>query len=194
MDIDSETMNSPIQAQYFLSRPNGDLTAVIAVDELPPWVAIHGVPRLLSRDDTRGMTSLGTSNSHGHVYTVESGLDPHDESNLPHDTPGEGRPSSPETAGREGTQVSHVETVKHAAAPTWASSGTKTYEVVSWKAANHGSKELVKKVNNHDTVIFLCYAIEFTNLVAGLYIKEDKDAFRHYEEGVLFILASPWGM
>lgn len=61
-----------LRPQYFLSRPDGTLTALVAVDELPNNFVIHGVPHVLGQGDTAGMTSLGTVASRGQVYSVHA--------------------------------------------------------------------------------------------------------------------------
>lgn len=61
-----------LRPQYFLSRPNGTLTALVAVDELPSSFVIDGVPHVLGQGDTAGMTSLGTVASRGQVYSVQA--------------------------------------------------------------------------------------------------------------------------
>lgn len=74
--MSSEPLRSePIRPQYFLSRPDGTLTALIAVDELPQNFVIDGVPRVLGHGDTTGMTSLGTVASRGQVYSVQTASD-----------------------------------------------------------------------------------------------------------------------
>ncbi|RAL01171.1 uncharacterized protein BO80DRAFT_464827 [Aspergillus ibericus CBS 121593] len=66
-------MSSPLRPQYFCTRPNGAVTALVAVDELPSKISIRGVPRNLQPDQTRGMTSLGTVAARlPQTYVVES--------------------------------------------------------------------------------------------------------------------------
>lgn len=64
-------MASPLRPQFFCTRPNGTVTPLIAVDELPSHIAIRGVSRALSANDTQGMTSLGTVNSRNQSYVVD---------------------------------------------------------------------------------------------------------------------------
>lgn len=64
-------MASSIRPQFFCTRPNGTLTPLIAVDELPPHVSIRGAPRTLSSNETQGMTSLGTVGTRAQSYIVE---------------------------------------------------------------------------------------------------------------------------
>lgn len=64
-------MPPALRPQFFCTRPNGTVTALMAVDELPPHVSIRGVPRVLSANDTQGMTSLGTVNGRSQTYIVD---------------------------------------------------------------------------------------------------------------------------
>lgn len=69
-------MGSPPISQFFCSRPDGTLTALIAVDDLPPRVSIRGVPRTLSPNDTQGMVSLGSLSPRSTPYIIDGfGLD-----------------------------------------------------------------------------------------------------------------------
>ncbi|KAI9932812.1 hypothetical protein ASPWEDRAFT_22577 [Aspergillus wentii DTO 134E9] len=68
-------MASPLRPQFFCTRPNGSLTPLIAVDDLPAHVSLRGVPRVLSASDTQGMTSLGTVSPRSQSYIVD-GLSP----------------------------------------------------------------------------------------------------------------------
>jgi hypothetical protein len=53
-----------IKPQFFLTRQNGAIIPMIAMDELPIHVQIRGVSRnLCAMDDTAGMTSVGVRNS-----------------------------------------------------------------------------------------------------------------------------------
>ena len=64
-------MAAPLRPQFFCTRPNGTVTPLIAVDELPMHVSIHSVSRSLAANDTQGMTSLGTVNGRNQTYIVE---------------------------------------------------------------------------------------------------------------------------
>lgn len=64
-------MASLLRPQFFCTRPNGTVTPLIAVDELPSHISIRGVSRALSANDTQGMTSLGTVNSRNQTYVVD---------------------------------------------------------------------------------------------------------------------------
>ncbi|KAF3491763.1 C-x8-C-x5-C-x3-H type zinc finger protein [Arthroderma uncinatum] len=67
-------MAMPLRPLHFLSREDGTLTALIAVDELPHYVSIRGVPRTLNHSDTQGMTSLGTVKSRGQFYLLDNAI------------------------------------------------------------------------------------------------------------------------
>lgn len=64
-------MASPLRPQFFCTRPNGTLAPLIAVDDLPSHISIRGVPRVLSPNDTQGMTSLGTVTPRAQSYVIE---------------------------------------------------------------------------------------------------------------------------
>ncbi|KAI1938695.1 hypothetical protein LOZ66_003498 [Ophidiomyces ophidiicola] len=64
-------MDTSLRPQFFISRQDGSLTALIAVDELPLHMSIRGIPRLLNQNDTQGMTSLGSANHRGLFYSVD---------------------------------------------------------------------------------------------------------------------------
>lgn len=64
-------MSAPIRPQFFCSRPNGTLTPLVAVDELPTHLSLCGIPRVLSPSETQGMTSLGTVSHRAQTYTVD---------------------------------------------------------------------------------------------------------------------------
>ncbi|EER24316.1 hypothetical protein CPC735_056860 [Coccidioides posadasii C735 delta SOWgp] len=64
-------MDASLRPRFFISRQDGSLTPLIAVDELPPLMSVRGVPRLLSQNDTQGMTSLGSANHRGQFYVID---------------------------------------------------------------------------------------------------------------------------
>ncbi|OAX83658.1 hypothetical protein ACJ72_01971 [Emergomyces africanus] len=65
-----------MQPEFCITRPNGVVTALIAVDELPPFVGIRGVPRFFGQiDDAHGMTNVGTAHSRGQFYTIDVAVD-----------------------------------------------------------------------------------------------------------------------
>lgn len=62
---------SPLKPQFFVLRPNGIQVPLIAMDEVPTNVIVHGVPRILNAEDTAGMISIGEHNSRHLHYDVE---------------------------------------------------------------------------------------------------------------------------
>jgi len=60
-----------LKPQYFITRQNGALVPLIALDELPANVQVRGVPRSLTPFDIAGMTSLGLCESRHQFYVVE---------------------------------------------------------------------------------------------------------------------------
>lgn len=64
-------MTSSGRPLFFCSRPNGSLTPLIAIDELPSTVSIRGVSRNLTPGDTQGMTSCGVATARYDPWTVE---------------------------------------------------------------------------------------------------------------------------
>lgn len=64
-------MGSHPRPHFFISRPDHTITPLIAVDELPDYIRIHGVSALMSQADTQAMMSLGVKErSIGH-YDVQ---------------------------------------------------------------------------------------------------------------------------
>ena len=63
-------MSAP-RPHWFISRPDGSLSPLIAVDELPTSFRILGVPPVLSRAATVNMTSLGEKERSLNPYLVE---------------------------------------------------------------------------------------------------------------------------
>ncbi|KAF7593077.1 hypothetical protein BBP40_012094 [Aspergillus hancockii] len=64
-------MSSPLRPQFFCARPNGTITPLIAVDELPSHISVRGVSRNLSPNETQGMTSLGTVSPRAQTYVID---------------------------------------------------------------------------------------------------------------------------
>lgn len=52
-------MGSQDRPSFFCSRPDGTLTPLIAVDDLPLALSVRGVSRALTPGETKGMTSCG---------------------------------------------------------------------------------------------------------------------------------------
>ena len=50
-------MATPSRPQFFCTRPDGTLTPLVALDELPTSVTIRGISRTLNAGETQGMTS-----------------------------------------------------------------------------------------------------------------------------------------
>lgn len=70
MSVSNTASTSP-RPQYFVSRVDGTLTPLIAVDELPPSVRIIGVPAVISQAETLNMMSLGVKDRSQSQYVVE---------------------------------------------------------------------------------------------------------------------------
>jgi hypothetical protein len=62
----------PLRPQLFITRQNGTMVPLVAVDELPSTISIRGVPRTLSPHDISGMTGVGTFNSRHRQYVIDS--------------------------------------------------------------------------------------------------------------------------
>lgn len=67
-DIRAES--SPLKPQYFVTRQNGAMVPLIAMDELPHHVQIKNLSRSLSAWDTAGMTGVGVASSRHEHYVV----------------------------------------------------------------------------------------------------------------------------
>ncbi|KAJ5504074.1 hypothetical protein N7463_006948 [Penicillium fimorum] len=57
--------------RFFCTRPDGALTPLVAVDELPTNITIHGVSRTLNAGETRGMTSCGLATQRSEPWSVD---------------------------------------------------------------------------------------------------------------------------
>lgn len=68
-------MSIPLRPLHFVSRPDGKFTALVAVDELPSFISIRGIPRVLDQNGIEGMISLGTLPDRGQKYTVDVSQD-----------------------------------------------------------------------------------------------------------------------
>jgi hypothetical protein len=64
-------MATPGRPQFFCTRPDGTLTPLVAVDELPTNVTIRGVSRTLNAGETQGMTSCGLANRRPEPWSVD---------------------------------------------------------------------------------------------------------------------------
>lgn len=56
---------------FFISRPDHSITPLIAVDELPDYVRISGVPPVMTQADTQAMMSLGVKERSSGQYDVQ---------------------------------------------------------------------------------------------------------------------------
>ena len=67
----SFTQTEPLRPQLFVTRQNGTMVPLVAVDELPSTMSIRGVPRILSPHEISGMTGVGTFNSRHRQYVID---------------------------------------------------------------------------------------------------------------------------
>jgi hypothetical protein len=68
----SQAISLPIspRPKHFLVRPSTNIIApLIALDELPQFISLHGVPRSMSLRDTVWMTRLGNVGGEGGIVT-----------------------------------------------------------------------------------------------------------------------------
>ncbi|CAI7673849.1 unnamed protein product [Penicillium palitans] len=63
-------MATPGRPQFFCTRPDGTLTPLVALDELPTNVTIRGVSRTLNAGETQGMTSCGLATQRAEPWSV----------------------------------------------------------------------------------------------------------------------------
>jgi hypothetical protein len=61
-----------LKPQFFVTRQNGAMVPMIAVDELPIHVQLQGVSRNLSSIEVAGMTAVGVVEARHQFYTVEN--------------------------------------------------------------------------------------------------------------------------
>lgn len=64
-------MGSQARPVFFCARPNGVLTPLIAMDELPTHIIIRGIPRNISPGETQGMISCGVAVPRPHPLIVD---------------------------------------------------------------------------------------------------------------------------
>jgi hypothetical protein len=78
---------SALQAKFFVTRPNGNIVPLIAMDELPTTVLIRDVPRNLELHKTVNMTNVGQYDTrhlfHEVSFTGIRGFNPPPISNPP---------------------------------------------------------------------------------------------------------------
>ncbi|KIW89586.1 uncharacterized protein Z519_09742 [Cladophialophora bantiana CBS 173.52] len=60
-----------LKPQFFVTRQNGAMVPLIAMDELPVHVQIEGVSRSLGAFDTAGMTGVGVREARHQYYVVQ---------------------------------------------------------------------------------------------------------------------------
>ena len=143
-------MASPLRPQYFISRQNGTLTPLIAVDELPPSLNIQGVPRVLSHSDTHGMTSLGTVSARGQYYIVDGfprgPIHANNTACLRESLNGVGIPSSVAgVGGDEDFRQLALSTLLHATTPVW-NLNSQGRDGPSWRNMNRNARSVLKYV------------------------------------------------
>lgn len=68
----SDSNSSHLRPAYFIERPDGTLTALIEVDQLPAFIRIKGLPPKLSAADKIGMTSVGVKQESQRKYCIET--------------------------------------------------------------------------------------------------------------------------
>ncbi|KAJ6126791.1 Zinc finger CCCH-type [Penicillium sp. IBT 18751x] len=64
-------MGSQDRPSFFCSRPDGSLTPLIAVDDLPLTLSVRGVSRALTPGETQGMTSCGVATPRVEPWIVD---------------------------------------------------------------------------------------------------------------------------
>ncbi|KAJ5679640.1 hypothetical protein N7462_007884 [Penicillium macrosclerotiorum] len=69
-------MSSQARPSFFCTRPNGVLTPLVAVDDLPSHIIIRGVSRTLTAGDTQGMTSCGVAAPRSEPWTIDGTVPP----------------------------------------------------------------------------------------------------------------------
>lgn len=65
-----------LKPQFFVTRQNGNMVPLIAMDELPPSIRIHDVKRTLSPHDISGMTGVGIYGSRHVQHIIEGPTQP----------------------------------------------------------------------------------------------------------------------
>ncbi|RVX75553.1 hypothetical protein B0A52_00906 [Exophiala mesophila] len=69
-EVRAET--SSLKPQFFVTRQNGAMVPLIAMDELPHHIQIRNLSRTLSTWDTAGMTGVGVAPSRHEYYVVDA--------------------------------------------------------------------------------------------------------------------------
>lgn len=65
-------MGSQARPAFFCTRPNGTLTPLIAMDELPTHVTVRGLTRNISPVETQGMISCGVAVPRSQPWIVDA--------------------------------------------------------------------------------------------------------------------------
>ena len=65
-------MSGRTRPGFFCTRPNGAVSPMIALDDLPQNLQIRGVPRTITPVETQGMTSCGVVAPRAEPWIVES--------------------------------------------------------------------------------------------------------------------------
>ncbi|KAJ5638066.1 hypothetical protein N7490_007945 [Penicillium lividum] len=58
-------------AHFFCARPDGGLTPMIPLDELPVELSVRGIPRTITAAETQGMTSCGVATARSEPWVVD---------------------------------------------------------------------------------------------------------------------------
>ena len=69
--LEGASSNLPPRPQHFITRGDGSITPLIAVDELPESIRIIGVPAVISQAATLNMMNLGVQARSQTKYIVE---------------------------------------------------------------------------------------------------------------------------
>lgn len=68
-------MSEALRAEFFVTRPGGEMVPLVALDELPAYIALRDVPRTVAVDDFTGMTCVGKRERRG-FHTVDNFFQP----------------------------------------------------------------------------------------------------------------------
>ena len=109
-------MADVLRPQFFVTRQNGAMVPLIAIDELPPALSLVDVPRELTPHDIHDMKGLGTHQSRHRRYIVERFRD-RDHGSNPTVSRGlanrnSNLPSKRMLHGHHGSQQSHFQTIE----------------------------------------------------------------------------------
>lgn len=65
-------MDFHLLPQFCVHRPDGTLSPLLALDELPPYVQIMGIPRTMRQNVPTTMTRVATAFHPGRYYSVDA--------------------------------------------------------------------------------------------------------------------------